>query len=109
MVKVLEQRFGQAHLASIRRRELRYRRQGRGESLQTFSSEVLRLSQEAYSEATIASIEQAELDTFVDGIFDWEVQSKVRISRCRTIKEALSFVLKVEAARKASPGLGLQQ
>ena len=102
LIEVFEQRFGQAHLAPIRRRELKNRRQNRGESLQAFSSEVLKLTQQAYPEATVLAIEQTALEAFIDGIFDWDVQSQVRIARCKTLKEALSFALEVEAARRAS-------
>ena len=79
---MLEQRFDQAHLAPIRMRsELSYRRRGRGKSLQTFLSEILRLAEQAFSKATISSTEQVTLDTFTDGIHNWEIQSPVRVSR----------------------------
>jgi hypothetical protein len=102
LVEVFEQRFGQAHLAPIRRKELKYRRQARRESLQAFASEVLKLAQQAYPEATMSVIEQAALEAFTDGIFDWKIQSQVQIAHCKTLKEALSYALEIEVARMAS-------
>jgi len=77
LIEVLEQQFGQTHLVPIKRRELKYHCQARGENLQVFASEVLKLARQAYPGATLATIEQTALEAFVDGIFNFKVQSQV--------------------------------
>ncbi len=47
-------------------------------------------------------VESASVDSFVDGNWDWEVQSLVRIHSCQNITVALACALEVEAARRAS-------
>ncbi len=47
-------------------------------------------------------VENAAVQSFVDGIRDWEVQSLVRMHSCKNISAALANALEVEVARTAS-------
>ncbi len=44
-------------------------------------------------------VENAAVDSFVDGIRDWKVQSLVRMHSCKNITAALVCALKVEAPK----------
>ncbi len=48
LVNCLEQRFGQKHLAPVKKRELRNHIQKSGEGLQDYAAYIRRLAQEAY-------------------------------------------------------------
>ncbi len=49
-------------------------------------------------------VEGAAVDSFVDGIRNWEVQLLVRMHCSKTITAALAYALEVETARRASYG-----
>ncbi len=74
LVNCLEERFGQKHLAPMKKRELKNCIQTSGEGLQDYVAQILRLAQEAYTSVNPKFMGSAAVDNFMDGIWDWEVQ-----------------------------------
>ncbi len=102
LVNCLEQRFGQKHLAPLKRRELKNHVQKCGEGLQDYAADIWRLAQEVYPNINLEFVESTAVESFVDGIWDWEVQSLVHMHSSKNITTALAFALEVEAARRTS-------
>ncbi len=105
LINCFEQRFRQKHLAQVKKRELRNRIQKSGEGSQDYVADIWRLAQEAYPNMNPEFVESTAVDSFIDGIWDWEVQSLVRVHSCKNIAAALVYALEVEAVRRASSRL----
>ncbi len=101
LVNCLE-RFGRKHLAPVKRRELKNRIQRSGEELQDSVAGIRYLAQEAYPNMDLEFVDSATVDSFVNGIRDFEAQSLIRMHSCKNITAASDYALEVEAARRAS-------
>ncbi len=75
LVNCLEQRFGQKHIAPVKRWELGNHIQKPGEGLQDYVADIRCLVWETCPSMDLEFVESAAVDGFVDGIWDWEVQS----------------------------------
>ncbi len=90
----------------MKRRKLKNSIQKSGERLQDNAADIQRLAQEAYSSMNPEFVESAVVDSLVDGIRNWKVQSLVCMHSYKNITATLTYALEVEAVRKASCGLG---
>ncbi len=81
----------------MKRRKLKNRVQKSGEGLQDYAADIKELMHAAYPELMGAIV-----DSFVDGICDWKVQSLVCMHSCKNTTTAPAYVLEIEVARRAS-------
>ena len=102
LVSALEMRFGEHHLKDYCKVQLTTRRQKPGESLQELASDVERLSLLAFCDVPSEVRDSLALQYFVEAIRDPDIQEPVRMTDCKTLKSALMYAMKVEAARHAS-------
>ncbi len=86
----------------MKRQELKNHRQKSREELQDYVADIQRLAKEAYPGTGPEFVERAAVDSFIDGIWDWEVQSLVRIHSYKNITAALAYVLEIETAKRTS-------
>ncbi|KAJ8915917.1 hypothetical protein NQ315_015532 [Exocentrus adspersus] len=99
-VKVLERRYGDAHLHHVYQAQLRSRRQRFEETLQQYESDIPRIVNLAYPTAPAEVIEQLSISSFVDGLRDPEISQLVRLAiRHKTISGALAQALEIETAK----------
>ncbi len=82
--------------------ELKNRIQKFGEGLQDYAADIRCLVQEAYSSIDPEFVESVAVDSIVDGIQDWEMQSLVQMHSCKNITATLAYALEVETAKRAS-------
>lgn len=104
LMERLETRYGQEHLLQVFRSQFKSRYQKQNETLQEFSADVLRLIRLAYPSLADDVYENLAADKFVDGLRDNETQQHVRIARPKTMNEALSAALEIEAVKQAGKG-----
>ncbi|KAJ8948845.1 hypothetical protein NQ318_013497 [Aromia moschata] len=69
-----------------------------------FEADILRLVRLAYPTAPSEFLEQLSIPHFIDGLRDSETQQSLRLGRHRTLNDALSHALELEAAKVASRG-----
>lgn len=101
IMELLDARYGERHLASLRQRQLLTRRQRQGESIQDFEADIARLSQLVYSEIPIKVRESLSTETFLKGLLNGDLEEKVRLMRPKSSKEALGMALELEACQQA--------
>ncbi len=73
-----------------------------GEGLQDYVADIQRLAQEAYLNMDPEFVDSVAVDSFVDGIRDWEMLLLVRRPSWKNITAALASALEVEDGRGAS-------
>ncbi|KAJ8912403.1 hypothetical protein NQ315_013469 [Exocentrus adspersus] len=104
LTSALERRYGDAHLQHVYQAQLRSRRQRFEETLQQYEADISRMVNLAYPTAPAEVIEQLSVSSFIEGLRDPEIGQLVRLSRHKTISEALAQALEIEAAKQASRG-----
>ncbi|GFX72044.1 uncharacterized protein TNCV_2346321 [Trichonephila clavipes] len=102
LYNALELRFSQKYSKDYARLQMKTRLQKTVESLQEYASEVERLANLAFSDQPATVRETIALQYFVDGQKEGEIQKAVRMADVQYLKYALLYVLKLEAATKAS-------
>ncbi|KAJ8916805.1 hypothetical protein NQ315_005812, partial [Exocentrus adspersus] len=95
VTSALEKRYGDAHLQHVYQAQLINRKQRFEETLQQYEAECI-------PNAPAEVIQQLSVSSFVDGLRDPEISRLVRLARHKTISEALTQALEVEAAKEAS-------
>ncbi|KAJ8912305.1 hypothetical protein NQ315_017338 [Exocentrus adspersus] len=84
----LELRFGSKYLSQVYQNQLKSRSQGPTETLQEFSTDVERMVRLAYPEAPEEFIKQLNVQSFIDGVKDPELQQALRLGRFKSLSEA---------------------
>ena len=97
LTDALKQRFGEFNLADVSHVRLTNRRQQYAEKLPEFAFDVLRLSQRAFPDCTIAAQNRIAMRHFINGIHNNDIQFQVRLARCENLNDALAVALEVEA------------
>ncbi|KAJ8914881.1 hypothetical protein NQ315_014894 [Exocentrus adspersus] len=102
VVGALELRFGSKYLSQVYQNQLKSRSQGPTETLQEFSTDIERMVRLAYPEAPEEFIKQLNVQSFIDGVKDPELQQALRLERFKTLSEAVIYGLEFEAAKNVS-------
>ncbi|KAJ8915714.1 hypothetical protein NQ315_000648 [Exocentrus adspersus] len=102
VVGALELRFGSKYLSQVYQHQLKSRSQGPTETLQEFSTDIERMVRLAYPEAPAEFIKQLNVQSFIDGVKDPELQQALRLGRFKTLSEAVIYGLEFEAAKNVS-------
>ncbi|KAJ8910275.1 hypothetical protein NQ315_003342 [Exocentrus adspersus] len=102
VVGALELRFGSKYLFQVYQNQLKSRSQGPTETLQEFSTYIERMVRLAYPEAPEEIIKQLNVQSFIDGVKDPELQQALRLGRFKTLSEAVIYGLEFEAAKNVS-------
>ncbi|KAJ8911631.1 hypothetical protein NQ315_015172 [Exocentrus adspersus] len=102
LTSALERRYGDAHLQHVYRTQLRSSRQRFEETLQQYEADISRIVNLAYPTAPAEVIEQLSVSSFIEGLRDPEIDQLVRLSRHKSISEALVHALEIEAVKEAS-------
>ncbi|KAJ8917635.1 hypothetical protein NQ315_000119 [Exocentrus adspersus] len=82
--------------------QLRSRRQRFEETLQQYQAKISRMVNLVYPTASAEVIEQLAVSSFTEGLRDPEIGQLIRLSRHKTISEALAHPLEIEAVKEAS-------
>ncbi|KAJ8921195.1 hypothetical protein NQ315_013667 [Exocentrus adspersus] len=102
VVGALELRFGSKYLSQVYQNQLKSRSQGPTETLQEFSTDFKRMVRLAYPEAPEEFIKQLNVQSFIDGVKDPELQQALRLGRFKSLSEAVIYGLEFEAAKNVS-------
>lgn len=100
--EALKQRFGNEYEQSTAHSELRGRLQKPKESLNELATDIQRLVYLAFPDCPEPAKDRIALAQFIDGIFDLELQQRVRDSAPDTLEKALSTAVRAEASRVAT-------
>jgi hypothetical protein len=106
LVSQLDMRYGNKHLKQVHQVELRNKQQKPKETLQEYEADIARLVRLAYPDGPESFLEQWAVDVFISGLRDIENQQAMRLSRPKTLNEALAYALEFETARQASRSHG---
>ncbi|KAJ8913587.1 hypothetical protein NQ315_013994 [Exocentrus adspersus] len=109
VVGALELRFGSKYLSQVYQNQLKSRSQGPTETLQEFSTDIERMVRLAYPEAPEEFIKQLNIQSFIDGVKDPELQQALRLGRFKTLSEAVIYGLEFEAAKNVSDEINTHQ
>ncbi|KAJ8911883.1 hypothetical protein NQ315_012297 [Exocentrus adspersus] len=101
-VGALELRFGSKYLSQVYQNQLKSLSQGPTETLQEFSTDIEKMVRLAYPEAPEEFIKQLNVQSFIDGVKDPELQQALRLGRFKTLSEAVIYGLEFEAAKYVS-------
>ncbi len=74
LVDCFERRFGQKHLAPVKKRECTDHKQKPGERLQDYAAHTQCLAEDVYPNIDPEFVERGAIDSFVDGICDFSLQ-----------------------------------
>ncbi|KAJ8914101.1 hypothetical protein NQ315_014297 [Exocentrus adspersus] len=99
VVGALELRFGSKYLSQVYQNQLKSRSQGPTETLQEFSTDIERMVRLAYPEAPEEFIKQLNVQSFIDGVKDPELQQALRLGRFKSLSEAVLYGLEFKAAK----------
>ncbi|KAJ8944636.1 hypothetical protein NQ318_004723 [Aromia moschata] len=95
IVGALEIRYGHKYLRQVYQSQIKSRQQRTNESLQEYEADIERLIHLAYPQAPKEFLEQIDIQAFIDGLVDTEMQHT-------TICDALIDALEFKAAKEAS-------
>lgn len=104
LVAELELRFGQKHMTNLFRSELRHRTQKPSETLQAFQTDIRRLVKQAYPSLPHDVFECLAVDKFADGLLEMDTQQAVKLSKSKTLQEALCHALEFESVKRTIRG-----
>ncbi|KAL3857159.1 hypothetical protein ACJMK2_011854 [Sinanodonta woodiana] len=99
--KVLKSRFGTLNKAEIYRTQLKSRVREKGESISELAHNIKKLTRQAYPDATGEMIEILALDYFIDALLDSETRLRLRECGPKTLNEAETIAVKMEAHKLA--------
>jgi len=100
LVETLEIRFGGKAKADKHRFELRNKRRGTGETLQSVHSDIRRLAALAYPDEPPEMCKEITCDHFLDAFDDLELVFKIRERQPADLDSALHIALQLEAWTK---------
>ena len=101
LVKALQNRFGSVNKAEIYRAQLESRIRQKGEAIPELTQNIKKLTRQAYPDASSDLIDTLALDHFIDSLLDSETRLRLRECSQKTIQEAETLAVKMEAQREA--------
>ena len=101
LVSALQCRFGTVNRAEVYRAQLKNRVRQKGESIPELAQNVRKLTRQAYPGANSNLIDTLALDHFIDSLLDSETRLRLRECSPKTIQEAETLAVKLEAQRMA--------
>jgi len=97
LIGLLRSRFGTDNQAERFRMELKTRRRKKGETLQAVYHDIKRLLALALPGESGTAVETLGIDAFVEAFADRELRRQVLQKGCRTLDEALTWAIRLEA------------
>jgi len=97
LIKRLKGRFGTEGQSSLYRSQLRTRRRGKEETLQTLYHDINRMASLAYPGKSLIYRELAAIDAFIDALNDSNLRRRVRDKEPKNLDHALHIALLAEA------------
>lgn len=101
LVRALQNRFGTVNKAEIYRAQLKNRIRQKGEAIPELAQNIKKLTRQAYPDASSDLIDTLALDHFIDSLLDSEMRLRLRECSPKTIQEAETLAVKMEAQRVA--------
>ena len=101
LVSALQSRFGTANRAEVYRAQLKNRVRQRNETIPELAQNIRKLTRQAYPGANSDLIDTLALDHFIDSLLDSETRLRLRECSPKTIQEAETLAVKLEAQRLA--------
>jgi hypothetical protein len=95
--QALEDRFGDHHLSTVYRSQLKTRTQRAGKSLQDFATAIEQLAHHAYPTLPEDYMKREARKAFSDGVEDHEIKVALLIERAKTVNEVLRQALELQA------------
>ena len=108
LVEALDIRFGSINRAEVFRSKLQSRIKSKDETIPELAQSIKKLTRKAYPGATNAMINVLSLDYFIDALPDSDVRLRLREVGPKTITEAESIAVRLEAHRIADKNRGRQ-
>lgn len=102
LVCALERRFRESHLQQTSHPMLRARTQNNKEGILDFAADVERLTKLAFRDCGSEPQDRIALHQFLDGIENTSTQELVRMRYPKSLDQAVTFALEVEAAQHAT-------
>ena len=97
----LQNRFGTANRAEVYMAQLKNRVRQRNETIPELAQNIRKLTRQAYPGANSDLIDTLALDHFIDSLLDAETRLRLRECSPKTIQEAETLAVKLEAQRLA--------
>lgn len=97
LIEALDSRFGSKHQTEMYRAQLRCRVRKREETLPELAQAVQRLTRQAYPNAPTSLQDTLARDHFIDALPESEVRWRIHQARPRSLREALTTALEIEA------------
>jgi len=97
LVEALESRFGSKHQTEMYRAQLRCRTRKRDETLPQLAQAIQRLTRQAYPDAPSNLQDTLARDHFIDALPESEVRWRIHQARPKSLQEALTTALEIEA------------
>lgn len=108
IVKALENRFGSVNRAEIFRSQLQSKVKSKDETIPQLAQNVKRLTRKAYPKASEETVDILALDHFIDALPDADIRLRIREVGPKTITDAESMAVRLEAHRVADKTRGRQ-
>jgi len=109
LIKRLKSRFGTEGQSSLYRSQMRTRKRGKEEPLQTLYHDINRMAGLAYLGKSSIHRELAAIDAFIDALGDSNMKMRVRDKEPKSLDHALHIVLLAEANMEAKPEIVLEE
>ena len=97
LIEALESRFGSKHQTEMYRAQLRCRTRKRDETLPQLAQAIQRLTRQAYPDAPSTLQDTLARDHFIDALPESEVRWRIHQVRPKSLQEALTTALEIEA------------
>lgn len=101
LVMVLNTRYGSAEKSELFRAKLQSRSKGKDESIPELAQSIKKLTRQAYPNASSSLISVLALEHFVDAIPDGDVRLRLREHNPKSINEAETLAVRLEALKLA--------
>ena len=101
LVNALQSRFGTVNKAELYRAQLKNRLRQKGETIPELAQNIRKLTRQSYPAANSDLIDTLALDHFIDSLLDSEIRIRLRECSPKTIQEAETLAVKMEAQRIA--------
>ena len=108
IVRALENRFGSVNRAEVFRSKLQSRVKTKDETIPELAQSIRKLTRKAYPTASSDTINVLALDYFIDALPDSDIRLRLREVGPKTIMEAESIAVRLDAHRIADKSRGRQ-
>jgi len=109
LIKRLKSRFGTEGQSSLYRSQMRTRKRGKEEPLQTLYHDIDRMAGLAYLGKSSVHRELAAIDAFIDALGDSNMRMRVRDKEPKSLDHALHIALLPEANTEEKPVIALEE